>query len=250
MPHSPSELDGQSSLKAEQVVLPPAPVQENGVERRQCKAHLRDGSGERCPNYPMTGREVCYQHGGAMVQSELKTAKHSQYLPKRLQERFEEFWSRPDWISLREQINICDARLAEINESASGDLSVESAREIRKLVKEALNDLAFLDDPEQYGENDGAAMRQILLKIDRFCDEKLNYEAIQEKANRQHELLRKLKETEVKRMVAANQVLTVTESYTLIQRLASFVEEYIEDLQVRATAVRELYKLLNRKGSA
>lgn len=63
------------------------------------------------------------------------------------------------------------------------------------------------------------------------------------------ELLRKLKETEVRRMVAANQVLTIPESHALIVRLSELIEEHLTDPDHRTRAVREIAQLMERRGS-
>lgn len=237
-----------------QKVLPPAPEESNALDRPQCTAHLSDGSGRRCPHYPMHGRTVCYHHGGAMVQSELTAGgKHSKYLPEAMKERFEEFHSRPDWISLREQIALTELRLSQLEESLDGGLSASALKHIVKELTAMRQGFKWLEpgagEDEDFTPEDGFCLGEALDDLLAFCRDPQRVAEVWADIHKVQDLLRKLKETEVKRMVAANQVLTVTESYTLIQRLASFCEEYIEDLATRALAVRELHKLLNRRGS-
>jgi len=46
-----------------------------GPPGRQCKAHLADGSGDRCINSTMHGQLVCYNHGGANARARAAGAR-------------------------------------------------------------------------------------------------------------------------------------------------------------------------------
>lgn len=221
-----TELDGQSGLLPSVSVRP----------ARKCHAHNRDG--ELCGKWAEEGYEVCRLHGaggGAPV----RHGKYTKYLPKRLQDRYLELVNSPDYVDLRDQIAGQELWVQEVLARMETCDSLERRRDILAAIEDLEDDInTGLDDDE---------IRDRLREIRNNATSDTYYDQCRKDYQDASECLRKLKETEVKRMVAANQVLTVTESYNLITRTVQLVEEFVVNPEARARMIRELYKLLDRK---
>lgn len=67
------------------------------------------------------GSDKCRVHGGVsrrgIAHPAFRNGKHSKYLPKRLAERYASFLQNDNFLSLREDIALLDARIAELLES-------------------------------------------------------------------------------------------------------------------------------------
>lgn len=206
---------------------------------RRCQAHTVDG--ESCGAPAVTGMNVCYKHGGAEGSGRpCSTARYTTRLPARLQERYEAFVGRPDYVALKEQIALLETRIEDLKERLCVLDSPDSRAYALTVIEELIADAQEAVDWPKF--------ESTLQELHEFLCEKKREDEVWKNIEITSENLRRLKETEVKRMVAANQVLTVTESYNLILRVAMLFEDYIEDPVVRAKAVRECHELLNRKG--
>lgn len=261
------QADGQSSLVRvnDSTTLQDAP--------RRCTGHKTNG--QDCPNFAVRGdvNQKCHAHGGLAPGRPVTTALHTKFLPERLRQRYEELVNAPDYVSLREQIGTINLRIQELwqrlgrrdSSKRRADI-VESMDDLVKAVNANLMPPDLMVKLEDFDPENPESVEQavvaarIVLRGARVVRNHVLDLQDQAKTDRREdecwddmdrfsESLRKLKETEVKRMVAANQVLTVTESYNLIQRLVQFIETHLEDSGLRAKAIRELYTLLDRKGS-
>jgi hypothetical protein len=217
---------------SDEIIDVPARV-EGSVERRRCRAHNR--AGEQCKKAPVAPYEVCEMHGAGGGRP-ITTGKYSKFLPARLKERYEEFINSPGWLELKEEIGLVTARIADLVSGLDCGEAPLTRREWRELAFRIRESVLAGDD-----------CIDDLEKLCHSLDQATVQDDIWEKTMLAIEQQRKLKETEVKRMVAANQVLTVQESYTMIQRLVSLVEESVQDERTRLRAIRELHALLERK---
>lgn len=238
---------------------------------KRCLDTKSDGS--PCPNFAVKGEAI--QKCAAHMKKHLSpgrpvtTAAFSKHLPERLRERMEQFENDPNYVSLRGQIAVVTTRLSDLLER----IGLRDSRQRRKDIVEEMDSLVALMDAGLLPAEDllefdpdeedpravliracrviraGRSIRAKVLDLQRQARDEVREDEAWDDVDKFSESLRKLKETEVKRMVAANQVLTVTESYNLIARLVSIIEEYLADKGLRAKAVRELYNLLDRKGS-
>lgn len=81
-----------------------------------CNAKKRDGS--PCGMVAIRGQTKCKMHGGkslrGMAHPSYKTGKYSKVLPIRLQSTYEAALENPELLSLRHDVAICEARLAEL----------------------------------------------------------------------------------------------------------------------------------------
>lgn len=277
----PSETDGQSGSD-ETALTPYADTRpERLVPRgaRQC-AHIHKAGhpkqGQQCEQWaePDCTTGKCRFHGGRSGNKlATKHGRHTMRMPERIRERVEELQNDPDYVGLQDQISVLRFRLEELLERAETGDSVkgrtdlrDAVRDLRGEVEHTLFPLELLETlreaadgfelPGEVGNaitellNSVAALKAGLSDLYNEARIQTEQDATWADFDRFSESLRKLRETEVKRMVAANQVLTVTESYNLIMAVAAILEREIEDPDARTRAVREVYALLNRKGTS
>jgi hypothetical protein len=83
----------------------------------QCTAKSKR-SGQQCQKAAMHGRTVCYHHGGkSLVGAASGTYKHGKYskvLSTRLAARYTESLVNPELLSLKNDLAVCEARVADL----------------------------------------------------------------------------------------------------------------------------------------
>ncbi|NIV94971.1 hypothetical protein GWN42_19815, partial [candidate division KSB1 bacterium] len=87
---------------------------------KRCHAWSRR-QGRQCLRVAMKGSNMCYVHGGAspvgMQASRYKHGRYSKYLPANLREKYEQMTRDPELLSLRNEIEMVSARIAELLET-------------------------------------------------------------------------------------------------------------------------------------
>jgi hypothetical protein len=102
-----------------------------------------------CRAKVMMGRNTCYHHGGkSLVGPAVNTyrhGRHSKFLPVRMAAKYQEAQGDPDLLSLRSEIALVDARLADLlsrvdtGESGSLWLALRRAYRAFKVSQQASN---------------------------------------------------------------------------------------------------------------
>lgn len=108
---------------------------------RQCEATSKR-SGRRCRKHAMRGRNVCLVHGGKTPRGpaspHFKTGRYSRSLPGHLLATYERALSDPRLLSLRDELALTDAMLAETLSQLDDDTPATNERriwrEVRKLI--------------------------------------------------------------------------------------------------------------------
>lgn len=113
---------------------------DEGITRQSEATSKR--SGERCRKHAMRGRNVCLSHGGktprGAASPHFKTGRYSRSLPGHLVATYERALNDPRLLSLRDELALTDAMLAELLAQLDDD-SPEHAyrrvfRQIRRLI--------------------------------------------------------------------------------------------------------------------
>jgi len=87
----------------------------------KCKVQKTKSTGKPCRRDRITGKDVCWVHGGATPTGKAsvhyKGKGHSRNLPTRLADKYQEAISNPELLSLRSDIALLDTRIAETIEN-------------------------------------------------------------------------------------------------------------------------------------
>jgi len=180
----------------------------------QCQARANH-SNERCKNKAEPGKRVCKFHGGRSLQGpaspQWKHGKYSKYLPRHLIDKYED--SLTASLSMREEIAVLDARLADRIESLTNSDSATYMDELARLwlvltrsKNKAERDAAAvdLDAHIKAGSKDADSWRDVSRLI---------------------EQRRKLVDTEVKNLSQVQRMVTLEELVSYIGMLVAAVKE-------------------------
>lgn len=205
---------------------------------RQCSATTFEG--ERCKSLAMPESPFCYTHrwqkraGRGIEHFKFKTGRQSKYLPKHLHDRAIEQLNDPELLALDETIAIAGARLTELYERLNDSAPINAKG--WELVMEALDQIDFLLQDEE--PQVGAALERI---------QRLRHQAAvgstEEKAWRQiaamWEQRRKLIESERKRLLEMQQMMTAADIMALAIRLMESVKRNVRDQNVLEAIQRD-----------
>ena len=206
------------------------------MKKKACRAKTRKGT--PCKRAPMpNGR--CNLHGGktpvGAALPQFKHGRYSRYLPARLADRYLEAESDPELLSLRSELALVQARLAELlgkvdtgeagalwlaARKAFADLKIANAAGDTKKASEAFRDLDY------YLEK-GAADHLIWMEI-----------------GTQLEGLRRLSESESKRLVAMQQMITAEQAMILLSAVVDVVRQNVSDRGVLAAISAGIGRLM------
>lgn len=182
----------------------------------------------------------CYMHGGKTPAGpalpQFHTGKYSKFLPARLTERYGEALTDSNLLALREEVSLLDARLADVlgrvDTGESGALwkAVDGAFRLYQTFKgidpvKELRAFADLEAAIQAGIADYAAWGEVLILI---------------------EQRRKLVESERKRLVEMQQMITTEQAMTLLAVVVDTVRRHVTDRVALAAISAELVQLTAR----
>ncbi len=213
------------------------------MSQARCGATKVDGT--PCQQYPLRGRTRCRLHGGATPRGiALPQTKHGRYsvsLPTRLMGRYEEALEDPDLLSTRSDIAVLVARqddlLARVDSGEAGALW-HQAREEWKTFKAALL------------VNDQSASRASMAEIDGLLGRGVADYAAWHELARVTEQIRKLRETERKRLEALQATVTAEQLGLLVAALTHSVRSHVKDARVLDAIGRDVERLIALPRSA
>lgn len=211
---------------------------DNAQARRICGAKTR--SGKPCQNRPMANGR-CRMHGGSTPNGfglpQTKTGRYSKYLPGRMLEHYADAINDPELLNLRQEIALAEARitdlLSRVDSGESGELWQET-REAWNRFREA--HYAGLTDDEmeavdeldyllRRGQADYAVWHEVMVMI---------------------EQRRKLVESERRRLVDMQQMITAEQAMALVSAIIDTVRRNVSDRDTLAAIQTDLTKLITR----
>ena len=203
----------------------------------RCTAHSKR-SGERCKNTASHGYPVCRFHGAGSKNKPggrpIVHGRYSKNLPIRLAAKYAEALADPDLLVLRDELALVDARQGELlerldsGESASRWKAVQTAHTGLQAAIGAkdsrifLAAMAALGEAVKAGGSDSALWREI-------------GEVVEQR--------RKLSESEHKRLVAMQQVVTVDRAMILLGAVVSVIQRHVVDRETLALISGEIRDL-------
>ena len=195
-------------------------------------------TGHQCKKDAVIGRNTCHIHGGKTLQGAesplTKTGRYSKYLPERLQGRYQEAQADGDLILLRDEIALIDSRITELlgkldlgESNAAWQTLRDEWRRYKKAIAEGDVDfasLALLNVGHAIENNeDGAIWSEIYAVVN------------------QRKLL---VESERKRLVEMQQMITAERAYLLVSSLVDIVRQHVDDRTIMAAIAADARKLV------
>lgn len=204
----------------------------------QCTAKSKR-TGQRCGAQAVTGRNVCYHHGGKTRQGvssgTWKDGTHSKYLPKRMLDDYQASLDDPNKLALDNEIALIDSRLKDLLRRVDVGESAHAWKQLRETVREydaarlagdatgtalAVNTLM---DQVRKGGGDIAAWNEIMGLVERR---------------------RRLVESERKRLVQAQQLIASAEVLGLLHVIALAVKQHVRDPKAVAAVTAEIARVI------
>lgn len=202
------------------------------------KCGAKNRQGEPCQRWALAGRTRCGLHGGKSLAGpscpHFRTGKYSRYVPERLRERYETAQDDVELLSLRDELALVDARLADLLSRVDSGESGQRWTDLKKAYR------AFTVAKRS---EDVARMHTALARVEHLIESAVDdYQAWTEIA----ELLeqrRRLAESEQKRLVALQQMITATEAMAIVHRVVDIVSRHVRDRQAMSAIVVEMQAL-------
>jgi hypothetical protein len=200
-------------------------MQNGGTQTARAICGAKTRTGEPCKGKPIVGGNGrCRMHNGrAAAGIAVPTYRHgrySKYLPARLIERYNESAADNDLLALRDDIALLDARLADIIKRVD---SGESGTLWRRLS-------ATCDDLDRARRaNDGAAIALAVNEMYAAIRRGIGDYAVWEEISRIVDQRRKLVESERKRLVEMQQLITSDQAMTLLAAVQVSIKTHVDD---------------------
>lgn len=169
----------------------------------------------------MTGREYCRTHGGTKpigpMNHAWKHGRRSKYIPARFAEKYAESLEDPHLTEFRQDIALLESRLYEVLQTGESqplwDAAQDAFRDLRKAMAsgdrlDVANALSTLESLINRGMADAIRWAEVY---------------------RVTEQIGKTKEREHKRMVAAQQMISVEQFFAIVGQIADAAKRTITD---------------------
>jgi hypothetical protein len=197
----------------------------------------------------------CRIHGGKSLvgaaAGPYRNGRYSKYLPTRMLERYEDAATDTELIALREDVALIDARIADMLQR----VDTGECGETWKALQEAVHEF----DKAERGMNAASSDKTIELKrIDReeamrtiivLVQEGMADYAAWREIGSLIEQRRKTVETEQKRLIAMQQVITNDRAMVMMDRMLDIIERNVTDRSIRSAITSEFRAMSLATGS-
>lgn len=186
-----------------------------------------------CSNLPMRGRNRCRFHGGKATTKFMRTGQASRYsrdLPSKLLDRYEESVKDPKILELRDEIAVVESRIGELLKRIDTRESGEAWRKLQEIYKQLLFAIK---------SKDGAATSMLMNDLGSIINSGLGEEKNWEEVLRTIRSRKSLVESERKRLVEMNQMITAEQAMVLIGFVISTIKTHVQDKEALANISRE-----------
>jgi hypothetical protein len=201
---------------------------------KTCGARTKH-DGTPCERSPIRGRTRCLLHGGKTLvgtaSAPYRNGRYSRYVPHKLKEHYERAESDAELLSLRSEVALTDARLAEllsrVHTGESGQLwtDLKRAHQEFKVAKRSQDDVR---------------MQITLTRVEYLIDSAVQDHAAWAEIGELIEQRRRLTESEAKRLVSLQQMLSKEEALLLVHRLIDILTERIPDKRILSGIIVDL----------
>jgi len=187
----------------------------------------------------VNGYEVCHVHGGktprGLNSPHTTHGRYSSYLPTRLAGKYEEAQTDAELLNLRSEIALIDTRTIELIKQID---TGESGR-IWQAVR-----VVYRDFQMAYSAKDGARMALCLTELDNLIKAGVRQYAVWSEITSNIEKRRRLVESERKRLVEMQQMITSERAMLLMAAVVSIIKEQVDDRDTLARISVGIGKLI------
>jgi hypothetical protein len=208
-------------------------------EEQRCTATSRR-TGERCGAWAMSGRSVCYHHGGRSPRGiglpQFDHGRYSVSVPAKLSESYTEALADPKKLELDNELAVLVARnremLASLYDGDSDGLRLRLRAEKRAMEK-----------ARRDGDDDAAAehLGNIMRMIERGASDAERWGEL----SRNFDLQKRLVESERKRRIEEHQMATTEEVMALMGAVVHIVTRHVRDERIRRAIGYDVEALIN-----
>lgn len=202
-----------------------------------CGAKTR--SGAPCTQRPMANGR-CRQHGGktphGMALPQTTHGRYSKYLPQRLHERYNASLNDPELLALREDIALLESRLTDLIQRVDSGEAGALWRELREAW----------DAIEDARGKDAVKLAEALTALGVLIRRGQADYAAWDEVRSVQEQKRKLIESEQKRLVAMQQMVTAEQAMLFASAIQDAVKRHVTDRKVLAAIAADVAALSNR----
>jgi hypothetical protein len=208
----------------------------------QCTAHSAR-TGLPCKRRAVTGYTVCCVHGagkpgiGRPGGRPIVNGRWSKYLPNRLAEKYNEASKDPELLNLRQDIGLIDARVSDVlSRVDTGEAGAmwKAAKDYYRSIEAAI------------AESDPIAMRVGMNQLGEVLGKGIGDWAAWNEVIGLLEQRRKLVDTERKRLIDMNQMISSEKAVLMITAITSVIREKVTDREVMNSIIYGIRALMFR----
>jgi len=208
----------------------------------QC-IHIKD-DGLQCRASAILESQYCRYHGGlnlkGIAHPNFKSGKYSIYLPDKLVAKYEDARADIDLLSLRDELALLDARIGDILEKIRDKQTVDLWGSL-SIELDSLEDSYMANDQVQIG-NEIAGIRDLIKKgVEAEKGWAEIYTVVEGR--------RRVAETERKRLVEMNQMISSERAMVLLASILDVIKRNVKDGQTLSRIANEIRQLASRSVS-
>jgi hypothetical protein len=200
-------------------------------------------TGNPCKAWASIGSSYCKVHGGhapkGIMNPNYKTGKYSKFLPKRLQQRYVEAFNDDNLLENRESLAIMDARLQDVLKR----VDTGEAGKLWSNLKQTYKDLRYAMRIQ-----DAVATAEKLGELDTLISRGMADYAAWGEVYKVLELRKGLAESERKRLVEMNQMITAERAMLLVSAIMGAIKKHVLDKVTLGRVMLEIRRLVNVPG--
>jgi len=206
----------------------------------QCTAKAKQ-TGVRCKRNATPGRNVCRMHGGRSLQGvdspRFKTGRYSKYLPDRLVERYEEALNDVELMRLNDEIALVDTKLQDVLEQRPAEGEGPGAWQQVRDAHQRLEHAIARDDANATQAGVVRLSEGIASGRDECAAWGMILELIEQR--------RKLVDTERRRLLDEDQVISVERLMILVAAIVDIIKRNVASREERAAVSNEIRCLVS-----
>jgi hypothetical protein len=198
-----------------------------------------------CANRPMLGKTRCRNHGGKNKEGldlpQTKSGRWSKHLPTNLAARYDELASDAEIVNLGHDIGLLDTRIAELLgrlDTAESEIGWIKARQAYTALTGALS------------TGDAGTIRTSMQALSTILNGQVGIDQTWRDVREALQERRLLVESERRRLVDMNQMVTVEELLILIARVSDIIQRNVSDEGERRAISIEIRALMGTGGGA